>query len=82
MSKALHARKIVETNANLSAKELIDLFVSELGMNRIMARTYLYNARKAISTPVTKQPSKMAQAAVMAAAKKTKKVNTTDEASN
>lgn len=82
MSKALHARKIVETNANLSAKELIDLFVTELNMNRVMARTYLYNARKSITNPApVKQSSRKAEAAVMVAAKKAKKIKT-DEASN
>lgn len=63
MSKALHARKIVETNADKTPKELIDLFVAELGMNRVMARTYLYNARKSIASPA---PVKMAAKKVKA----------------
>ena len=52
MSKVLHATKIVESNANASSKELIAMFINDLGMSKAMARTYLYNIRRKAKQPV------------------------------
>lgn len=54
MSKVLHATKIVESNPEASSKELIEKFIGEIGMTKVMARTYLYNIRRK-----AKQPSKV-----------------------
>ena len=51
MSKILHASKIVESNSNLSKKELVALIEKELGVTKANARVYLYNVGKRKDKP-------------------------------
>lgn len=51
MSKILHASKIVESNSNLSKKELVALIETELGVTKANARVYLYNVGKRKDKP-------------------------------
>lgn len=73
MSKVLHATKIVESNANATSKELIAMFINDLGMSKAMARTYLYNIRQKAKQPAKVKVTK--EKAVKATSTKTLEVN-------
>lgn len=51
MSKIFHASKIVESNPELSKKDLVALIEKELGVTKANARVYLYNVGKRKDKP-------------------------------
>jgi hypothetical protein len=70
MTKVQAAKQIVESNPEATRAEIVQMFMSQLGMSKAGATTYGYNLAK--NAP--KRVKKMAEAIVQGAAKKAKKV--------
>lgn len=54
ISKIEMAKRIVEGNPNASRKEIIEMFISRLGMSKAGATTYAYNLSKGTGTKTAK----------------------------
>lgn len=55
ITKLEMAKKIVSENAGASRKEIIELFMTQLGMSKAGATTYAYNLSKGEAKPVKKK---------------------------